>query len=293
VYLFLKLFYGSLLLILFYQQQAFANNKQCHRIVSLAPGLTGIVESLKLTKNIVGVSDFDQVLNDQNNNLPRVGNLFSLHHEPLLAVSPSIVFLLDEQKSFINDLNKLNLKVEICDLRSISSIDACIKKIGKVCEKEEEAKQVLDGIKQRLHRVIKSLKQKNLDVNKRVLLVIGSSLAGAGTRQLFVSGKDGYFYELLKLGGYVPVYDGPTGGLLGLQPEALSILKPEVIIHIMSPAVPLPSKDQLFDLWSNFATLPAVQKKNIFASNHHTLSLPGVDYPEALKILGSTIKGSS
>ena len=73
-------------------------------------------------------------------------------------------------KKLAKKLNKLGIKTKIYNLDRLNSIENTIKDIGKILNKQKEAKNILNEFDLKLNSL------KNIIKNQKILIVIGHNL---------------------------------------------------------------------------------------------------------------------
>ena len=247
------------------------SDAKCSRIISLAPSITELVIALQLADKLVGVSSFDNVLSSDSD-LPRVGDLFNVNLETALSLRPSIVLALHEQRHLIKKVESVGIKSVIFNHNTLEGIQQSIEELGTLCHVHQNSDQLLSDLTREMASVKDSL------ADQKVLIVIGGV-----QEQLYVSGRDGFFYPLLKHVGLKPAFEQKTVATGALAAEALLSLRPDHILHILPPNRPLPSKEVLKTHWRKFAGVPAVQRESIFVRSEPFFSIPGIHYPKVAK----------
>ncbi|MCB0319336.1 MAG: ABC transporter substrate-binding protein [Bdellovibrionales bacterium] len=262
---------------------------ECDRIVSLAPSITEILLSLGLKEQIVGVSVYDSE-NVETHGLPVVGDLFSLSSERVVSLRPDIAFVLEEQRLPQKNLADLQIPPQVVDHRTVTGIHDSIRAIGRVCRRQQQAKQILAQLQDQV-----SFVQKQYEIPKhgRVLVLIGDSEGMLSTKRFFVSGRDGFYSGLLTLLGLTPAFRETTRGFHALTPEQVLSLRPDYIFHVMNPGSNVPSSVELQRIWRDFPNMPAVVQKHLYATNQAYFSTPGISYPKVLRDLAQVIYRSS
>ncbi|NQU73803.1 MAG: ABC transporter substrate-binding protein [Candidatus Omnitrophica bacterium] len=124
------------------------------RVISLAPNLTEILFAIGLTeKEIVGLTnhcDYPEGVNK----ISKVGSLNTLSIEQIVSLKPDYVFSVGSERSPLNArLKKVGLNVIAFSPETIEGVLSCILKIGKIVNREKEARQVVDQMMSRLAKV--------------------------------------------------------------------------------------------------------------------------------------------
>lgn len=253
-----------------YAEAIFARDFTCTRIVSLAPSVSELIDELKLSDRIVAVSRFDS----RASTFPVIGDLYSVNFEALLRVRPTGVLGLYEQSRLTEEFSGLGVPAEFVDHRRIENIRDSIRQVGLLCHKEQEASKLLSRIDKEVLQL-----QKRIDWSKppRVLVVIG--IPHSGDAPLFVSGSDGFFFDLLRLANATSVYAGHSTAMAELSNEAVSRLRPDRILHIV-PAVQDGDSATLKSYWKHMTFGGGASEIQVLGG--HDINVPGPNYPRAL-----------
>lgn len=244
----------------------------CQRIISLAPSITETLSALELTSNIVGVTRYDNYP-DAVKSLPKIGSFFDLNTEQILTLNPTHIFVPKESYSQIQTLKNLKFNVIPINQNTVSEIDNSIKKIGEICKVTNLAKELLLKIKEKINKI--KLDNPNLK-SKKVLIIVG-----ADKDKIYISGDDGFYFELLSFVGINSVYKGKTTAFSAVTEEGLLGFEPDFVIEIGEPNQPNSIvKKQFAD--SKFEKIQELLKKLIYV-NDDFLSVPGPRYPEVLQ----------
>jgi len=284
----MKTFLVALLLYLSLTS-AFAQKLSCARIVSLAPSLTESIFALGLGPSVVGVSQFDRYPQEVRD-LPRVGALLNPNFEAVLALKPTLVLGLTEQGESLARIQSLGLKTHTLDQRSVGTILSSLQNLGDLCGKQYEAQRVVSSLQGQLKNYeLRERKSKKL---VKVLILIGNS--GASTiSNLFVSGKDGFYSELLSIVGGQNVFADLTSGMSALNPESLLAMNPEAIILISGSGPEIHfDKQKFLAEWNSFPQLDAVRNKRIYIFDQDYASIPGPRFVSLLPDFWQAVQGS-
>lgn len=261
------------------QSQALAIAPECERIVSLAPSITEIAFKLGLGGKLVGVTRYDKYP-EEVRSLPRVGGLLDPNLEVLYKLQPGIIFALEEQAQSLSKLSKLSLQVRYFRHDGIANILSSIKAIGEVCSCDLPARQLIAELEQKTEEIRNRNKSKK---QHKVLLAISGD-GQMDFKSLFVSGRDGFYTELLQVVGAKNVFASKTGAFGAVSTEALLTLNPDTILIINSgTSSGTPSRQQLLTIWSDFARIDAVKSGRIYVLEQDYASIPG---PRFVNLLG-------
>ena len=244
----------------------------CRRIVSLSPSITEVLYELGLGPRVVGVTRYCLYPSEAQGK-PKIGGLLDLSYETIVHLKPNVVFALPEHYDQTRLLERLNLTVKEVNHRSVSGILASITDIGAYCGQQAEAAKIVGGLIRRIDAVSAGAKGKT---PKRVMVVIGGGTSTDAISNLYISGKDGFYSELLELAGGRNVYDGPTTNVPLFSAEGILALNPEIILEIFpdfqGDGAPLRAVNRP---WQSLPQLRAVQDRRIYLLTGDYVSIPG------------------
>lgn len=252
----------------------------CTRIVSLAPSITEVLFDLELGDNIVGVTRYC-VYPPAARNKPKIGGFFDINLEAIMSERPSVIFALSEHAAQRVELQKLGLKVVTLEHKNVSGIISSIQNVGALCGREEQAKRLRTELEERIEGVQQRVRNQP---KVRVMIVVG----GAGPGSLYVSGKDGFYSELLSLAGGENVYQGLTTSIPTLSVEGLLKLDPNIIIEITTDPE-MGSQLKREDSWQQFPGLRAVKNGQIYVIDDDYVSVPGPRFVKLLEKIAALI----
>lgn len=244
---------------------------ECKRIVTLAPSIAETTHVLGLTPRIVAVSQFTQYPQALSR-LPQVGGLLDLNIEAITAMKPSLVIGLEEQRPALDKLNAIGLPVLTVDQRRTAGIFQSMQRIAGRCDLGNRAEVVSTTLRSGIQR-LKSEWAGRAPV-PTLVVVTGKSEAYILDR-VYVSGRDGFYSDLLEMAGGRNVYAGDTGTFSAISAEQLIRLAPEAIVEVLFDAGAEIDPSAVAAVWDKFPTLPAVRNKRILVLNHYEDTIPG------------------
>lgn len=249
--------------------QAVANS--CARIISLAPSVTEALFSLGLGDKVQAVTRFDHYPASVEK-LPKIGGFLDPNFEQVLRLQPTLAIGLSEQSDTLAALKKLGIETLTLDHRTVSSILESFLVLGRYCTVEQVAIQVKGGIEREIESIGKTVTEEK---KVRVMIVIGDS-DEAALKNLFISGRDGYFNELLRLAGAENVYQGQTMSMPGVSREGIIRLNPEVILEIASdPIEKQVDEKRILAAWQELSMVSAVANNRVYILRENYFSIPG------------------
>ncbi len=260
----------------------------CPRIVSLAPSISEVIVSLGLAQNLVGVSRYDMPF-EANHSVKSVGGYIDPNYEQVLALRPTDVFLLQEHKVAYEKLTRLGISVHAIEHRGIDGILKSFTLVGARCGVAKQAaiqRKTLQSQSEALTQFVGN----SLGEDKRVrkaLILLGDD---PGTlRTLYISGRDGFFSDLLARVHATNIYHEQTTSLQGLSTEGLLQLDPDIIVQIADPSAPAYSRKEFLQKWQAFSELRAVREENVFYLQDASFHVPGPRFVKAQRLLAQVL----
>ena len=252
---------------------------ECARIVSLAPSITELLFSLDLGAQVVGVTTFCEYPPEAKTKT-RIGGLYDINYEAVLRTNPTLVVALDDSREMPAELAKLGLPTEIVSHRTLDGILRSIDTLGRRCGVARQAA----ALKAQMETAIAAVREKAAKAPVvRVLIVVGRGDIGPVSRNVFISGRDGFYSDLVRIAGGVNVYEQSTSGIANLSPEALVALNPDIILEVIHDFNARGwSLQEVRDSWAAFAFVPAVRDKKIFVLSGDYAVIPG---PRSARLL--------
>jgi len=244
----------------------------CARIVSLSPSVTETLYVLGLGDSIVGVTRYC-LYPVQAQAKPKVGGFLDPSNETIASLTPSLVITVREQEEERRFLETLGIKTLSVEHKSIKGILNSIDEIASICGRAEEGRRLRADLEQR----VEAVRQRSAGRPRvRVLVAVGGNEQDGELSHLFVSGRDGYYDQMLSIVGADNVYSGTTANLPSLSKEGLIVLNPEVVIQIGSESDGLRvAPEAILRAWSNLYMISAVKNKRIHILTQDFASIPG------------------
>jgi iron complex transport system substrate-binding protein len=260
------------------------NNHRCSRIVSLAPSVTEVVFSLGLGEQVVGVTKYCRHPKEAATK-PIIGGFLDSNSEVIYATRPSVVFALRESEATVQTLKRLGLYVIVLNHDTLSGIKESIKIVGEQCGVSKNAIQLIST----LNDEEKKISSKLDEVEKlKALVVVGRTSEGRRTSGVYVSGKDGFYSEILKLLRIENVNSRQTVALPTVSIEGISQLNPDIIVEIVNVDDEI-DESSLQEYWQQFSTISAVKAKRVFFFSEDFASIPGPRYINLAQALAQKV----
>jgi iron complex transport system substrate-binding protein len=196
------------------------------RVVSMAPGLTDLVEALGEQKRLVGVSRFDD--DPALSSLPRVGGLLDPSVEAVVRLKPDLVLAISGAAfaSTLRALQAAGMNVLALKSDSLDDVRTSVEKLGAALRTPEAARAVWGRLQAQIDRV------RAETAGKPVVKVA----IAVGYRPLMLAGQGSYLQALIQVAGGANAAKSslawPTASF-----EALVDSPPDVLIDGAAPEV--------------------------------------------------------
>jgi iron complex transport system substrate-binding protein len=251
------------------------------RVVSLAPNLTEILFALGAGSRVVGVTTYDDYP-PQVNDLARVGGFIDPSLEGILALKPDLVVCVPNPggRDRLDALARMGIPVLVLPSYNLEDIFVVIEKLGNVFERQETARTLVSGMKDRIETV--SLRVKKLS-RPRVLLVYGH-------KPVIAAGKGSFADRLLNIAGGENVLTDSAVRYPTVPIESVIRLGPDVIIDASASGTGSEmSSEEVQAVWARWKVVPAVRNKRIFIFDSALWFRPGPRIVEGLEKLAQIL----
>ena len=252
------------------------------RILSLAPNLTEILFAMGLGDRVVGRSTYC-AYPPEAAALPAVGDTLQLNLERVVALKPTVAFLITRRDDVPRRLEAVGVRAVALRSDHMSEMLQSVATIGRETGHEADAQMLLDHIQVGLMRVrarVKGLPR------PKVLFAFPMTI---GSPQMMVAGRGTFVDELLDVAGAANAYpktaDWPT-----LSPQAVIGLGPEVVIVNATAEDAAPDRlEAVRRAWANWASVPAVKAGRVHVLTETFLTIPGPRVVQAAAVLAEAI----
>ncbi len=247
------------------------------RVVSLNPSLSAIAISLGAGERLVGVDDWSARQEPSLSDRPRVGGLYDPSLEAVVALQPDLVMWVPsaEQRDFRERVEALGIRLEAFDNVSFDQVLENIERVGRLLDREEEARRRIDAIGQartRVQAAVESLP------SPRTLLVLQRS-------PLFIAGGRNFIDEMVAAAGGENLGRAFGDGYPRVAMEWAIEAAPEVILDLG------PDPEGARRFWERWESLPAVRDGRVQTLEAALVSLPGPYLDRSLVLLASALHG--
>lgn len=191
------------------------------KIVALSPSINEIVFALGEGEKVVGNTTYCTYPQEAIT-ITKVGGYFSPSLEKILALSPTIVIMQQNNYALAQKLQRLGIKTQVVKIDTLENIKISILEIGKTLNKELKAKEILEDINSELEKL------KGITTNKKILFVMGHNTSLAS--RIFVAGQNLYFDDIINESGNTNALQSQRKGQPVLNTENIIACNPDIVI---------------------------------------------------------------
>jgi len=269
------------------------------RIVSLAPSITEVLFALSLGERVAGVTRYCDYPPEAVGK-PVVGGYFDVNYEMLLSLNPDLVVLLAEHEDARTRLAELGFETLRVSHSRVSGILESITTIADRCDVKEAG----DRLRLSLEKRIRDLQENLLSASPRprvpasdrtpprVLVAVGRLMDKGSGGEIFISGRDGFYDDLIRLGGGENAYREETLKFPAISDEGLIRLEPDIILEMVPDLSGKADEDSLMDLWRRKPHVRAVREGRIHNLGADHVVVPGPRFVLLLEEMAKIINSS-
>jgi len=264
---------------------------------------------LDLGDRVVGVTrycDFPPEARDK----PKVGGYFDVNYEMLLSLEPDLIVLLVEHADARNRLEELGLETLPVNHSRVNGILESITTIADLSGVHDKGKVLRLALEDRINRIQKRffapspsrpVAQSNPSVSAsrspssgnpsppRVLVAVGRLMDRRSGGEIFISGRDGFYDDLIVLAGGVNVYRKETLKFPAISDEGLIRLDPDVILEMVPDLAGETDRESLIDLWRSKPGIRAVREGRVHILGEDYVVVPGPRFVKLLEDMAEII----
>ncbi len=221
---------------------------QPHGFVVLSPEVAEMICALGAESEICGITEecnYPQSLSSKK----IVGNFSAINREAIMALNPAMVFCSSlEQESIALELSKLGLQVEVVYPTGISELLSEITRLGKLIDREKEAKKLISDMNSSLAEIKQSAAGQT---HPKVYLEIYRNPLMSVSDKSFVG-------ELLETAGADNIFPTLERDYARVNPETVIKANPDIIICY--------SQDSLPNILSRkgWQDIPAIRTRTVY-----------------------------
>ena len=200
------------------------------RIMSLSPVATEILFALGEGEHIVGVTRFCDYPKEALKK-PVLCDFAEINYETILRANVDLVVLQDMHQQATEDLQALGIKYVIVRQNSIKEIMNSIMTLGRICGKENRAKNIVNKMQTQITEIKKKVHRNRK--TKSVLVCVSRDVNEEEIYNFYAAGSNVFYNELLEIAGARNVLcESPIQYPL-MTIDGLMMLKPDVIFDLV------------------------------------------------------------
>ena len=271
------------------------------RIVSLAPSITETLFALGLGDRVAGVTRYCDYPLDAVGR-PVVGGYFDVNYEILISLKPDLVIHTVEHEDARARLTELGFTTLSVNHSRVNGILESITTIAARCgvsEAGEELRRSLEGrIKEIQEGFSPKLPSSHAPMRPlalsppRVLVAVGRLLDKGPGGEVFISGRDGFYDDLIVLAGGVNAYRQETLKFPAISDEGLVRLDPDVIIEMVPDLQGQSDKESLMSIWRARRGVRAVREGQVHILGEDYVVVPGPRFIDLLEDIAEIIQST-
>ena len=194
-----------------------------HRVVCLAPSITDTVFALGAGDEVVGVSDYTKFPAEARKK-PSVGQVLNPSVEAVVALHPDLLIGVGDlnTEAAVLKIERLGISVFLVVPHGISGIYRSIEDIGKILNREREARELVSSLRAREDAVRKHVAGKPA---VRVFMPLSDD-------PVITIGKNAFLTELIAAAGGRSVTDDLAQDWPNISMEAIFVREPDYLLLI-------------------------------------------------------------
>ena len=183
--------------------------------VSISPVLTEIIYSLSAQDNLLGISS---VCNypEETKKKPIIGDTYFINMEKIIKLKPDYIFSMESNKPMLAPIYQTKTKPIYFEFKSIEDIYLGIEKIAKLTSKENEAKKLINDIKNKIEK-------NRTKKPKKILYIVQFN-------PLITIGNKSYINDVIKKSGHINVTSDINFSYPNITLEYTLKSNPDVVI---------------------------------------------------------------
>jgi len=241
------------------------------RIVSLAPSITEILYAIGCIDRVVGVTRFCDYPPEARTKT-KIGGYYDPNYEAIIMLEPDLIIMLAEHEAPREHLADLGYDIVVVNHKSISGILSSIETVGEACGASEKARSITADIRVRMERI----REKTAGLpSPRVMVSIGRNMGSGKLKDVYISGKEGFYDEMIEIIGGVNAYSGGVAfpvvsseGIITMNPEVIIDMVPDLKENGWSP-------EMIYREWAALPQVDAVKNGRVHVFGEDYVAVPG------------------
>ena len=260
-----------------------AFEKSPNKIISLLPSDTEIIYALKAQDKVIAVSNLSSYPAEASKKTQLdSGNKTNI--ESIIGLKPDVILIskMNQTQAQIKQLQDAGIKVVVTDPQNIASSYNIINVIGKICDKDKEAGDMVLSMKKDFEMIKEQAKG---TPKKKVYLEISPLQYG-----LWTCGKGTFQQEIMDMCGITNVFSD-LDGWKSISEEQVINKNPDIILTT-TDANGI-SKNPIEEIKSrkNWSSISAIKNNKVFSINVDLISKPGPRLVLGAKALMKVVYG--
>ncbi len=265
--------------------QSYVHVATYERIISLAPSITEVLFALGLGDRVVGVTRYCKFPPEAVAKA-KIGGYSDPNYEAIITLDPDLVIMLPEHRMAKQYLARFGLTVLVVNHDSISGILNSIITIGKTCGVEQNARSLVHNLQTKMESIRR--KTKGL-YHPRVMISVGRGMGSGSLNDVYISGRDSFYNEMINLAGGTNAYTGKVP-IPVVTKESIIRMNPEVIIDMVPDLNKKGwSKAMILKKWKSLSQVDAVKNNRVFVFGQDYVVIPGPRFILVLEEMAKAI----
>jgi len=183
--------------------------------VSISPVLTEIIYALSAQDNLFGISS---VCNypEETKEKPIIGDTYFINMEKIIKLKPDYIFSMESNKPMLAPIYQTKTKPIYFEFKNIENIYKGIEKIAKLTSKENEAKELINDIKNKIEK-------NKTKKPKKILYIVQFN-------PLITIGNKSYIDDVIEKSGHINVTSDINFSYPNITLEYVLKSNPDVVI---------------------------------------------------------------
>lgn len=272
------------------------------KIVSLAPSITEVLFELGLGDRVAGVTRYCDYPPEAVGKSV-VGGYFDVNYEMLISLEPDLVIHTVEHEDARTRLTDLGFETLSVNHSRVQGILESITAIADRCGVPERGKDLRLALEKRVDKVREKLLTGTLDPRytdtpihrypdqerPRVLVAVGRLMDKPSGGEIFISGRDGFYDDLITLAGGVNAYREETLKFPAISDEGLIRIDPDVILEMVPDLAGRDDMASLLGVWNAKSGVRAVQEGQVHILREDYVVVPGPRFVDLLEDMAEII----
>lgn len=252
--------------------------KPARRVVSLAPSATEILFAVGLDSEVVGVTTFCDYPPAAKTK-PKIGSSIQ-NLEAIIGLKPDLVLAVKSEivrPDVLAKLEQLKIPIFILSPKTAEDILGHIGTIGHLVGREREAREVVQGLRDRLQEIRSRMASAK---PARVFYVVN-------TDPLISVGTGSFIHQMLELAGGQNIVGHTAISYPKISLEEVLRKDPEVLLFPVGTTEGIPEAEQ--QRWRKWTTLSAVAHNRLHQVKAELVNRPGPRVVDGIEALARAI----